>query len=500
MPPRRVADNVVRVGDPASVGGPPRGGENVPTRSGSGPTVVAVPSPFADPLPTVDDAAKAFVYGYPLVYDLDEVAKFVRGAGSFPVSAPYNTFGLARELLGPETKFVSPNNDTLYVIAMCDVRPGPMVLDVPDTAGRYYVLQFVDAWTNNFAYVGRRATGAGAGRYLLVAPGYGGPVPDGAVVITAPTTVFSIIGRVQVDGADDLPAVHALQDQFTLVPLDDAASTTDRAGPGEIGVPAPDRSADPDLMWWEKFRTRLAAFPPPAADAEFVVACAALGLTANATPFADPPAEVRYLLMAGERAGREMIEALMGGGGGGAGSPGGWMAAAHYFDYNVDFLEVGTLDEDAWKIADRTVAYATRAVAARAGLWGNHGYEADYRITAVDSDGQGLDGAHTYELRLDVPPPVDAFWSLTMYDTPDFYLVANPIDRYSIGDRTPGLVTADDGSVTITMQVAEPDGAAAAANWLPTPAGAFRPILRLYQPREAALSGDWVLPPIHRTA
>ena len=122
-------------------------------------------------------------------------------------------------LIGPETKFVSPNNDTLYLIGQCDVRQGPVVLHVPDTHDRYYVLQFVDAWSNNFAYIGRRATGAAEASFLLTDRDHDGPVPDGRTVVPAPTGVFSIVGRVQVDGKADLPAVHALQDQFTLTPL-----------------------------------------------------------------------------------------------------------------------------------------------------------------------------------------------------------------------------------------------------------------------------------------
>jgi len=100
------------------------------------------------------------------VYDLQEVAEFVEGGGSQPIQAPYNTFASARRLLGPETRFVSPNNDTLYLVAMLDVRQGPVVLHVPDTQDRYYVLQFVDAWTNNFAYIGRRATGTAEAEFL----------------------------------------------------------------------------------------------------------------------------------------------------------------------------------------------------------------------------------------------------------------------------------------------------------------------------------------------
>jgi len=122
-----------------------------------------------DGVERVQLAAQVYIYGYPLVYNLHEIDGFAKNIASLPFSAPYNQFGYARELLGPETEFVSPNNDTLYVLAACDVRPGPLVLHVPDTGGRYYVLQFVDAWTNNFAYIGRRATGTSEGEFLLAA-------------------------------------------------------------------------------------------------------------------------------------------------------------------------------------------------------------------------------------------------------------------------------------------------------------------------------------------
>jgi hypothetical protein len=120
-----------------------------------------------------------------------------------------------------------------------------------------------------------------------------------------------------------------------------------------------------------------------------------------------------------------------------------------------------------------------------------------YGLIWVDADGAPLDGTNRYELRLATPPPVDAFWSLTMYDVPDFYLVANPIDRYSIGDRTPGLKTAEDGSITIYLQKDSP-GPERESNWLPTPAGAFRPILRMYRPRREILDGTYILPAITR--
>jgi hypothetical protein len=312
-------------------------------------------------------------------------------------------------------------------------------------------------------------------------------------VVPAPTGVFSIVGRVQVDGEADLPAVQALQDQFTMTPLPAGAGD---AAQGQVdGVSKPDPRVGGDLRWWEQFRVALAAFPPPARDAPFVALAERLGLTAAESPYVDPDPQLAELLAAGQQAGQAKIEELAGSGGGDG--AGGWSSALHMFDYNLDHLRLGTIDAPEWKIADRPTAYVTRAVAARAGLWGNHGYEADYAFVWTDEDGQPLDGANRYELRLEQPPPVDAFWSLTMYDVPDFYLVANPINRYSIGDRTPGLHTADDGSVTILMQTDSPDPGKE-SNWLPTPEGRFRPILRMYQPQKAILDGTYVLPPVRK--
>ncbi len=428
-----------------------------------------------------------YIYGYPLVYALRETAGFTGGHSSLPVSAPFNQFGYARELLGPETTFVSPNNDTLYVLAALDLRPGPLVLHGPDTADRYYVLQFVDAWTNNFAYIGRRATGTAEREFLLVGPD---DRSEGDDVVCAPTGIVTVVGRLQIDGDADAPAVHALQDQFTLRPL------RDDHGPPP-GVPTPDPEVGEDLAWWETFRVQLAAFPPPPGDAPFVETAATLGLTAPESPYVDPDPALAADLMAGQAAGQERIEELAKGGDTPAS---GWTSAMHYFDYNLDHLGIGTIDAPEWRIQDRRMAYTMRAVAARAGLYGNHGYEANYEIVYVDADGQQLNGAHRYELRLDRLPPVDAFWSLTMYNVPRFLLVSNPIGRYSIGDRTPGLHTAPDGSLTIVMQRDEPGDPERRANWLPTPSGPFRPLLRIYEPDEAIFDGTYELPPITVTS
>ncbi len=439
-------------------------------------------------------AAIAYLYGYPLVYNLREIANFQKGPnllGSAPL--PFNTFGHARQLLDPTIHFVSPNNDTLYMVAMCDVRNGPLVLQVPDTNDRYYVLQFVDAWTNNFAYIGRRATGTQEGRFLLAAREYDGPVPDDMRVVHPSTGVFAIVGRIAVDGIDDLPVAHSLQDQFTLTPL-----SVYRGGdaPGPVrGVPQPDPRVVPELGWWEAFRVALAAFPPPTSDAPFLAICEQLGLTAPHSPYVDPDPALAEALTAGQKAAEEKLEELIKS----AANPvNGWQSSLNIFNYNSDYFEIGTLDDPRWMIPDRNTAYVTRAVAARAGLWGNHGYEADYRIVYVDADGRPLDSEHRYELRLPAPPPVDAFWSLTMYDADEFYLVENSINRYSIGSSTPGLQYGPDGSLTIYMQQASP-GPGNESNWLPTPQqGPFRPIMRLYQPQQPILDGSFTLPGIIR--
>ena len=178
----------------------------------------------------------------------------------------------------------------------------------------------------------------------------------------------------------------------------------------------------------------------------------------------------------------------------------GWQVDLHVFDYNTDFFEVGALDGPEWRLADPATRYAHRAAAALGGLWGNHGYEAAYFPTYVDADGEALTGENTYRLRLHPTPPVGAFWSLTMYDLPHYYLVGNPIGRYSLGDRTPGIVYDDDGGITITMSADRTADARDAANWLPSPRGAFRPLLRLYAPRAAVLDGSYRLSPVEKAA
>jgi hypothetical protein len=394
-----------------------------------------------------------------------------------------NVFSHADALAGPQDTFVSVNNDTVYSIANVDTAGGPVRLDVPDAAGRYYVLQFVDAWTNNFAYVGRRATGTAARSFLLVGPEWDDEQPDDTTLIRFPTTVASIVGRWAVDGEADLPAVRELQGGLRLTPSAEGA-----------GLPVPDPAAA--VEFFERLRVSLQAFPPAARDRRYQQRFAPLGLFAVDSLYTDPDSPLVAALKAGLAAGQARLEAALKAGNGP--QQNGWDLTYHLFDYNLDFFEVGALNQDRWKLPDDPQRYLVRAVAARAGLWGNHGYEAAYAMTYVDAAGDPLEGSRRYELRFAVPPPVGAFWSVTMYDTPEFFLVENPIGRYSIGDRTPGIRTGEDGSVTIVLQREEPSEPGRRANWLPTPAGTFRPILRMYNPDEAVFDGSYEPPPIVR--
>ncbi len=434
-------------------------------------------------------ATQAYVVGFPLVFDLEQVQRYVTtGIGSNP-AAPFNSFSHARVLSGPDDHFVSLNNDTLYSMGQVDVSGGPQVLRVPDAGDRYDVFQFVDAWTNNFAYIGMRATGTGAGTYVLAPPGWTGTVPDGSTRITLPTPIASIVGRWGCDGPEDLPDIVALQDQLIIEPLDPTQ-------PSGSGLPGPDPRVDDELAFFEKLRVWARACPPSPAIGAQLEAFRTLGVLDETSPYVDPPQDLRDALVAGAAAGHQQLVDILRAGT--APKRNGWTTALHTFDYNTDHFELGTIDAPEWKIDDPKRATVTRAIAALGGLWGNHGYEAAYFLTYEDLDGNPLDGAHRYTLTFDTPPPCQAFWSVTMYDLPDYYMVANPVGRYSIGDRTPGVSYADDGSLTLALQHDEPTDPDARANWLPTPAGAFRPILRVYAPGASILDGTYEIPGITR--
>ncbi|MDG4667259.1 DUF1254 domain-containing protein [Mycobacterium sp. 236(2023)] len=439
-----------------------------------------------DPLSTL--ANRAFLYGFPLVFGLEQVQRFATtGIGATP-AAPYNSFGHARTLAGPEDTFVSINNDTVYSIAQLDLSAGPLLLDLPDTHGRYYVMQFISAWTENFAYLGFRSTGTAAGRYLIVGPDWDsvtGSEHSDVKLVQSPTQIATLMGRWAVTGKADLAAVARLQDGTRLTPIGYADAD---------GLPVVDDARlSAELAFWERYRVYSQAFPPVARDVEVQSSFAALGLTGS-TPVGDLERDRREALIQGYRDGIASAQQLLHNSRGDAG----WTSSQHIFDFSIDHFEIGTIDDPQWKIADQDERLLLRTAAALAGLWGAHAYEAVYFTAYQDGDGNLLTGDHTYELTLNPPPPNGAFWSLTMYQTPDFTLVDNRIDRYSVGDRTRGLVTDAAGAVTITVAASMPTDATAQANWLPAPDGPFRPILRVYLPDQTVLDGTYELPAFTR--
>ncbi|UUN26513.1 DUF1254 domain-containing protein [Streptomyces sp. FIT100] len=436
-------------------------------------------------------AAEAYVYGYPLVYELTVAGACARkGLGALPPT-PFNAFAHARQLADHHDSFVSVSNDTVHSVAHLDLSGGPLVLHVPDADGAYYVLQFVDAWTNNFAYVGTRATGTEEGRWLIAPPGWAGREPEGVRgVIDAPTAVVTLVGRWACAGADDLPRVTALQERLTLETLDGTVHPT--------GLPTPEPGVADALGFFEKLRVWLADFPPSAADAAYQERFQPLGLLEEGpSPYVSPEPGLAKALKDGFAGGRARIEEAAARPAADA-PPGEWLLDPHAHDYNLDHFGIGALDSPQWRTADREGSYLVRAVAARTSFWGSHGYEAVHAQVFTDSAGERLNGSRAYTLRFEQPPPVGAFWAVTMYDTPDHYLVANPIGRYAVGDRTPGLVRAGDGSLTLHIQQDRPSDPAGAANWLPSPPGDFRPMARLYLPEAPVLDGTYRLPPIER--
>lgn len=435
-------------------------------------------------------STEAYVYGFPLVFNLDQVQRYVNEGVGANAAAPFNSFSHARKMAGPADTFVTINNDTVYSMAQIDLSVGPVLLHVPDTAGRYYVLQFVDAWTENFAYVGHRATGTVAGDFLLVPSGWAGDAPDGATVIEFPTRVASIVGRWACAGEDDLAAVAALQDSTTLTPLDPCAVP--------VGLPQPAASDSEALVFFDKLRLWSYAFPAAERDQPLQASLTPLGIDDPDHPITEADTAAKALTEGYER-GQAVLQKVLHSGGT---SPivNGWKLTFHAFDYNLDYFQVGALDDPAFKITDPKMRIVERAAAAAGGLWGNHAYEAAYIMTYVDDRGEQLTGSRTYTLHLDPTPPVGAFWSLTMYDVPTFFMVDNPIDRYSLGDRTPGIVYEGDGSLIITISHVEPTDATARANWLPAPEGDFRPVLRMYEPDASILDQSYAFPAITRTA
>jgi len=412
-------------------------------------------------------AQNAYIWGFPLVMMQTYLAS-ARASGT-----PMNRLFVANALATPATKASGPNVDTLYGYAWLDLSKEPQVVVVPDTDDRYYSIQLIDAYTNDFAYIGRRATGTLAGAYAITAPGWKGSLPRGVHRIAATTAEVLMLTRTLVAGEADLPAALAVQAKYAIAPLSGypAQAVAAKAVTEPLNLPILDLSAQ-GAAFFDKLGQAVAAAPPPAADSAGLAGFEKIGIGPGRRPAQDA-ADVPALHQAAVAGNKRITQA------------------------NFSTLVNG------WLVDTKITSFVTdplfRAAVNLYGPGAHIAEEALYFTAATGSDGRPLTGTERYSLRFPAGelPPVDAFWSVTMYGE-DFHLVANSLQRYAIGDRTKGLTYGADGSLDILIQHDAP--AQGTANWLPAPADPFRLILRTYQPQNALISGSYKLPPLTVTS
>ncbi len=418
-------------------------------------------------------AEKAYIYAYPMVL-LAETMRPLPPNHLIHVSAfPDASFRL----------IVRPNADTLYTNAWIDISREPMLLHVPDSSSRFYLLQFMDAWTETFADPGKRTTGTGEAWFALVGPGWHGQLPPNVKRLDAPTNKVWLLGRTQTNGASDYDNVHAFQHGMRLVPLSQfpGQDQNQDTAPANRQLPAgptpPERvkAMDP-VQFFTAFANALKLNPPHADDAPAVKELALIGIV----PGQDFDAS---------KLTPEQLIALKGG-------------AQAAIDHLETFVSTGAARKPGWTSFQGTVGrygtnYMARAVTARVAVGANPAEDAVYMSNSTDADGQPLNGSMRYRMHFAASelPPVLAFWSVTGYDK-DGYFIANPINRYAIGDRDK-LNVNPDGSVDIFIQAQNP-GPDHAANWLPSGDGVLNLTMRLYWPKPTVLDGSWHAPTVER--
>jgi hypothetical protein len=435
---------------------------------------------------TAEEAQKigveAVVYGLPLVVmELTKVTSTNVPGPQPNAHAPINQFGNALKYpAASDHTVVRMNIDTLYSWAWLDLSKEPMVLSLPNTDGRYYMMPMLDAWTNVFASPGTRTTGNKAGDFAITGPGWKGSLPNGVKEIKSPTNMVWIIGRTQTNGPKDYAAVNALQRQYKLTPLS-AFGKPYTQPPGVID-PAVDMKVGPadqlakmnSTTFFKTLARLMVSNPPSAADAPVLAQLEKVGVVPghDFVPSKLDP-EVAKALDESVKLALEKLQA----------ASKTWGKPVN--GWNVPPTNVGDFGTD----------YNFRAVVAFIGLGANLPADAIYPFAFVDGDGKPLSGANRYVVHFDKgqTPPANAFWSLTMYDAQNFP-VENPINRYTISSWMPIKYNAD-GSLDVCVQKDSP-GTEKEANWLPAPAGDFSITMRVYHPKPAMLEGTWSPPPV----
>jgi hypothetical protein len=430
-------------------------------------------------------AKEAYIYANPLVDAYRAMYSWFVDEQDPEFKAPLNRIGNVPRVFTPEDRAVQgPNSDTPYSFLALDLRTEPIVLTVPEIEeDRYFSIQLIDLYTHNFDYIGSRTTGNDGGRFLIAGPGWNGNTPDGIKkVIHCETELAIAVYRTQLFKPDDIENVKAIQAGYKVQPLS-----------AFLGKPAPKAAPAIDFIKpltreeiakspkvFQQLNFLLQFCPTHPSEKELMARFAKLNIGAGET--------FDWSAFSPE------IQAAIG-----EGMKDAWADFAQ-LKKRGDAGEVGSADIFGTREHLQN-NYLYRMAAGALGLWGNSEAEAIYPAYWVDADGEKLDGSHRYALRFDPGqlPPVNAFWSLTMYDVPDLLLVDNPIDRYLVNSPMQDDFVRDaDGGITLYIQHDAP-GKGKEPNWLPAPAGPFYMAMRLYWPKAEALDGTWKLPPLTRT-
>ena len=433
-------------------------------------------------------ATEAYIYGYPLVTMEMTRRVLTNVAAPEAQKAPMGQFARLREYPTPANREVTaPNADTLYTLAWVDVSREPWVLSIPDMKDRYFLMPMLSGWTDVFQVPGKRTTGTKAQKYAITGPGWAGTLPEGVTEYKSPTGIVWILGRIYCTGTpQDFKAVHALQNQFSIVPL---------SSYGKPYTP-PEGKVDPDIdtktavreqvnnmdagTYFKLLAELMKTNPPAKEDAPMLEKMGKIGIVPGKefdVGKLDPA--VAKALPAVPRPAQEKI---------------------------MTHFKEGTL-VNGWTFSTKVGIYGTeylqRAFVTAIGLGANRPQDAIYPTSEVDADGNpydGYDGANKYVMHFDKGqmPPADAFWSLTMYDD-KYFFVPNRLTRYTLSSRSKFKLNKD-GSVDLYIQKNSP-GKGKEANWLPAPDGRFVLMLRLYWPKEtppSIIDGSWKPPAVKK--
>jgi hypothetical protein len=433
-----------------------------------------------------DIAVDAYVYFYPLVsMDVTRKQSTNIEAGKEIAKGPMNTFVSVPAYPTADLKVVvRVNFDTLYSVAWLDLTKEPLVVSAPDTDGRFYLLPMLDMWTDVFASPGWRTTGTNAANFLVTAPGWTGTVPEGFSHIAAPTSYVWVIGRTKTDGEADYSAVNKIQAGFTVTPFSEWGKALK---PVTVNI-------DPTVDMKTPPKTQVDTM-----SAAQYFAYAAELLKMHAPHLTDEPIIARMKQIGIERGKSFDIDKL---------DPAVKQALENAPKEGQQLMlwKLPTLARVAngWSMNTDTMGvygnyYLKRAIVAQQGLGANLPEDAIYPLNLADDTGKPLNGANKYSIHFnkDSMPPVNAFWSITLYDEEGFQ-VGNVLNRFAVSSYMPFKINAD-GSLDLYFQNESP-GPELEANWLPAPKGAFNLCMRLYGPKTDALTGKWNPPSVTKVA